>query len=199
MGSVGWMDHVHFSIVLIIWRKSCIQLYSLQLWVNSKAYVAYWTVGQTRSRTYKKYNLYFYSSTATFVWIRNTVRESSHISSFCGSRRTHTEELTGLLEWPADFPFRLSDQWISAFNPKLQMLYCFSSPMRKYKHPLCLTYFLFVVSFRNLHISFFFPVICWSSMRTEISVILSTSNKLHFFSFLWNHFVDVILRPHWIS
>ena len=31
-----------------------------------------------------KYNLYFYSSTATFVWSKNTVRESSHTSFFCG-------------------------------------------------------------------------------------------------------------------
>ena len=48
------------------------------------------------------------------------------------------------------------------------------------------------------HTSVFFSVICWSYLRTEISVILSTGNKLHFFSFLVNHFVDVILRQHWI-
>ena len=42
----------------------------------------------------------------------------------------------------------------------------------------------------------FFPVICWSYLLTEISVILSTGNKSHsrhhlFFSFLWNHFVAI--------
>ena len=36
------------------------------------------------------------------MWCRNTPSESSHISFFCGSRRTHTGELTGLLEWLAD-------------------------------------------------------------------------------------------------
>ena len=50
----------------------------------------------------------------------------------------------------------------------------------------------------------FFPVICWFYLWTEISVTLSIGNKLYsspscfLFSFLWNHFVDVILRPHWI-
>ena len=32
----------------------------------------------------QKYNLYFYSSTATLVWNRHTDRESSHLSFFCG-------------------------------------------------------------------------------------------------------------------
>ena len=50
----------------------------------------------------------------------------------------------------------------------------------------------------------FFLVICWSYLRTAICVTLFMCNKLYsspssfIFSFLWNQFVDVILRPHWI-
>ena len=148
----------------------------------------------------QKYNLYFYSFTATFVWNTNTVRESSHISFFCGGRRTHTGELTGLLEWLADLPLRLRDQHISVIYPKLQTLYCLfkshteiwtsSSPhvFSVYGWLSELTYFSF------------FPVICWSYLQTEISVILSTGNKLHsfyhplFFSFLWNHFIGCWIK-----
>ena len=46
-----------------------------------------------------------------------------------------------------------------------------------------------------------FPVICWSNLQTEIFVTPYTGNNyipLLFFSFQWNHFVDVILRPDWI-
>ena len=81
-----------------------------------------------------KYNLYFYSLTATLVWSRNAVRESSHLSFFCVGRKTHTGELTGLLEWLADLclrlrdqrisPLRLSDQQTSTFSPKLQCICC---------------------------------------------------------------------------
>ena len=50
----------------------------------------------------------------------------------------------------------------------------------------------------------FFPVICWSYLRTEISISLSMGNRLYsrthilYFSFVWKHFVDVMLRTHWI-
>ena len=149
---------------------------------------------------------------------RNTVRERLHISFFWGrdpfcevvQRPENTyEELTGLLEWLAGLSLHLRDQqtsslclsdhWISAFSPKLQTLYCLfkchvevwtSSP-----HVL--------VGYWNLHTSGFFLVICWSYLQTEISVTLSIGNKLHshhhllFFSFLWDHFVDVILWLHW--
>ena len=123
------------------------------------------------------------------MWRRNTGRESSHISFFCGVRGTHSGELTGLLEWLADLLLRLRDQRISPFawassgslpsvqNYRPQIV--FSSPMRKYEHPLRITYFLFMAGYRNLHTSVF-PVICWSYLRTEIFVILSTSDKLHF-------------------
>ena len=62
---------------------------------------------QRRTHRYEKYNLYFYSLTAMIVCSRNTVREGSHISFFCGGdpfcevvRRLENRhgEMTGLLE-----------------------------------------------------------------------------------------------------
>ena len=70
----------------------------LHRWTNNEKHVDIW-----------KYNLYFYSSTVTVVCSRNTVRESSHISFFCGGdpfcevvpRLENTQEgRIGLLEWP---------------------------------------------------------------------------------------------------
>ena len=74
----------------------------LNRWTNNEELVDIW-----------KHNLCFYSSTVTFVWSRNTVRECSHISFFCGGdhfcevvrrpENTHKGvELTGLPERPAD-------------------------------------------------------------------------------------------------
>ena len=71
-------------------------------------------------------------------------------------------------------PLCLSDQRISAFSPKLQILYCLSSPMNTPLHPRI---FLLVAGYRNLHTSGFFPVISWSYRRTEISVTRSIGNK----------------------
>ena len=126
-----------------------------------------------------EYHLYFYSLTATFVWSRNTIKESSHLSFFCGRDRfckvvrrldsTHGE-LTGLLEWPAGLskrisPLRLSNQrifpfvWVtSGFLRSVQNYRpytVFSSPVQTYEH-LRLTYFLFMAGFRKLHTSVFF-------------------------------------------
>ena len=102
----------------------------------------------------------------------------------CGGRRTYTGELTGLLVWPADLCLlsKITDLILS-FESHVFSVYGSLSE---------LTYFRC------------FTVICWSYQRTDISVILSNGNKLlsrhHplFFSFLWNHFLDVILRPYWI-
>ena len=112
------------------------------------------------------------------MWSRNTV--SSHIPFFCGgdplcvfARRPENAhgELTGLLEWLAGLPL----------SPKLQTLYCFPIPTRKYEHASSPTYFLFMAGYRNLHTSVFVfcLVNCWSYLRTEISITLSTSNKSH--------------------
>ena len=77
-------------------------------------------------------------------------------------------------------PLRLSDQWISAFSPKLPTLCCLfkshaeiwtsSSPhvFSVYGRLSELTYF-----------RFFFSVICWSYLRKEISVPLSIGDKLY--------------------
>ena len=133
----------------------------------------------------EKYNLYFYSSTATFVWSWNTVRESSHISFFWGrglfceveQRPENTHRGADMCAWVTSgfFPLHLRDQRISpiAWETSGSLLFVsvtsgsmpsvqnyrpyivFSSPMRKYEHPLRLTYFLFTAGFRNLHTSFF--------------------------------------------
>ena len=88
----------------------------------------------------------FYTSSATIVCSRNTVRESSHTSFFCAGTllwSSATGKPTVCLSdqwtppslgWPAGHshrlrdqptsPFRLSDNRISAFSPKLQILYC---------------------------------------------------------------------------
>ena len=168
--------------------------------------------------TYRcKYNLYFYSSTATTVCNRNTVRESSHIYflwrgpflwsiAMAGEHTREADRSTWGTTRP--LPFRLSDQWISPLrlsdhwiSPPVQNYrdyIVFSSPMRKYEHPLRLTYRLVI----GTYMLPFFPVLCWSSLRTEISVTLSIGNELYsrhhnlFFDFLSDYFDDVILRPH---
>ena len=67
----------------------------------------------------------------------------------------------------------------------------FSSPMRKYEHPLRPTYFSVYGWLSELtYFRVFFSLICWSYLRTEISVTLSIGNKLYYrhhilyFSFL---------------
>ena len=69
--------------------------------------------------------------------------------------------------------------------------------MQKYEHTSSPMYFLFMAGYQNLHTSIFFFLVIWSYLQTEISVTLSTGNKLHsspssfiFFSFLWKRFVD---------
>ena len=52
---------------------------------------------------------------------------------------------------------------------------------RKYEHATSPTYFLFMAGYRNFPTSaFIFSVICWSYLRTEISVNLSTGNNYIF-------------------
>ena len=61
-------------IVTFMFHIFFISLYHiLNCWTNNEELVDIY-----------KYNLYLYSSTATFVWSRNTLRESSFISFFCG-------------------------------------------------------------------------------------------------------------------
>ena len=96
----------------------------------------------------------------------------------------HTGELTYLLEWLADLPLCLRDQWIStlrlsdqrisAFSPKLQFLYCFSISMNT---PLRPCIFLFVAGYRNLHTSGFFGNL----------LILTANGNMSFYSLAINY------------
>ena len=146
----------------------------------------------------------------TIVCSRNTVWQSPHISFFCGGdpfyevvqRPENTrEELTGLLGWPVVLSTsleRLAD---------LCLQYKITDPILSFKsheHACSPAYFSVYGWLSELTCFFYFPVICWSYLRTEISITLSIGNKLYsrrhliFFSFLWDHLVDVILWPPWI-
>ena len=93
---------------------------------------------------------------------RNTVRGSSHISFFCDSLKLQT--LYCLLKSNAGI-------WTRLFA---HVFFCLWLVIGTYILP-----------------GFFFSVICWSYLRTEISVSLSIGNKLYsrqhilYFSFLW--------------
>ena len=100
-------------------------------------------------------------------------------------------ELTGLLEWPVGLSLRLSDQRISAFSSKLQTLYCLLKSHADTRMSSPPTYFSVYGWLSELTHFRFFSVICWSYLRTDISVTLSIGNKLYsrhhilYFSFLW--------------
>ena len=97
-----------------------------------------------------------------FVWSRNTVRESSHISFFCGGdpfrevvrRPENTHGRADRFAWVTSRP-PPSLEWSSGlcFQSKIQTLYCLSSPRNT---PLRLCIFLFMAGYRNLHTSVFF-------------------------------------------
>ena len=109
---------------------------------------------------------------------------------------THGEP-TGLLEWPAGLCLqsKITDLILSSQLPWGNK----NSPLRPRIFCLWLVIGTYILLF------FFFPVICWSCLWTEISVTLSIGNKLYsrhhllLCSFLWNYFVYVILWPHWSS
>ena len=125
------------------------------------------------------------------------------------------EELPGLLEWPACLSLRLRDQRTSPLRFELPVNLCLQSkitnlilsfqvPCGSMNILFASRIFLFMAGYRNLHASGFFPLICWSYLRKEISVTLSIGNKLYsrhhilYFSFLGKHIVGVILWPPWI-
>ena len=150
-----------------------------------------------------KYNLYFYSSTVTFVWSRNTVRESSHISFFSGKDplcelKRRPENTHGGVD---SFAEVTSGSLSQSKIPDLVLSFNSHAEIRTrlFAHVFSIYGWL-----SELTHSRFFTVICWPYLRTEISFTVSTGNKLYpchyslFYSFLWNHFVGVILRPHWI-
>ena len=126
----------------------------------------------------------------------STVWESSYIPLFCGRDTFHEvvrrpenthEELTGLVEWPARLSLHLRDQRISLFRIATSR----SLPQSKFTD-LILSFLVPCGSMNILftHVFFcswlvigtyilpgFFPVICWSYLRTEISVTQSIGNK----------------------
>ena len=174
-------ERENYSKSKYIARLSPLLVSHIASWTNNEKLVDIW-----------KYNLYFYSSTAAIVCRRNTVRESSHISFFYGGNPycevvrlpeyTH-EELTGLLEWPTGLSLRLGDQRVSSFAwaasrsipsvPKLQTLYClFKSHAEVWTSSKPYVFFCLWLII-GIYILPFFPVICWSYLRTEISVTLS--------------------------
>ena len=112
------------------------------------------------------------------MWSRNTIRESSHISFFCGRKPFVWFRMTTGKHTQESWQIGLSIQRVS-LSPKLQTLYCLSSPMWKYEHASLPTYFLFIAGIGTYILPLLFLVICWSYLRTEISGILSTGNKLH--------------------
>ena len=129
---------------------------------------------------------------------RDAIRDSSHISFFCGrdpiceveqKPENKHEELTGLLEWPACLSLCLRDQWTSPFvwltTGSLRSVqnyrpYIVSQvPSGKMNILLASRIFCLCLVIGTCILPFFFPVICWSYLRTEISVTLSIGNKLY--------------------
>ena len=134
---------------------------------------------QWRPYRYIKNNLYFYFSTATFVWNRNTVKESSLISFFCGGeplcelerRPENTDVGANRFAWMTSgslLQSKITDLILSCKSHAKIWTRLHAHVFSVYGWLLELTYFML-----------FFSVIFWSHLRTEISVILSTRNKLH--------------------
>ena len=120
-----------------------------------------------------KYNLYLYSSSATIVCSRNTVRKISYISFFCGGdpfwEVVHWPENTHEMQTGLCLLSKLTDLILSFQVPCGNMNILFTPHI-----------FLFMTCYRNLHtLVFFFWVICWSYQQMEISVTLSLGNKLY--------------------
>ena len=125
---------------------------------------------------------------------KNTVRESSHISFFCGGdpfcevvrrpENTH-EKLTGLLEWPACFSLRLSSHWISPFtwetSGSLPFVWATTGSLPSVQNYR--SYIVFQVPWTRLfaHLFFCLWLVIGTNIlpRTEISVTLSIGNELY--------------------
>ena len=127
---------------------------------------------------------------------RNTVRESSHIYFFCGrgpllsseTAKEHTQHvclgdsLVSLFTWETSrsLPFT----WATSRSlPSVQNYRPYIVFQVPWTRLFTSRIFLFMAGYQNLHTSAFFPVICWSYLRTEISVTLSIDNKLYSLSF----------------
>ena len=132
------------------------------------------------------------------MWSRNTVRSRNSVTETLFLCSASVGEHT-LGSWHVC----LRDPQVSVSVRNFRLYIVFQLPRRNMNlhlrpHIFCLWLVI------GTHILLFFPVICWSYLGTEIYVMLSIGNRLYsspssfIFSFLWNHFVDVILQPHWI-
>ena len=121
---------------------------------------------------------------------RNTVRESSHISFFYGMdlfcevvrrpENTHGEADRSAWVTSGSPPFAWAP---NGFLPSVQNYrpYIVSQvPCRNMNILFASRLFCLWLVIGTYILLGVFPVICWSYLQTEISVILSTGNKLHF-------------------
>ena len=136
--------------------------------------VAYCTAGQTTKNSFIYKNIihiFILRRRRLCVVGIQSERVRTYLSSEAGNpfcevvrwpENTHGE-LTGLLEWSAGLCLqsKITDLILSFQVPCGRMNILFTSRI-----------FLFMAGYRNLHYSVFFPEICWSYLRTEISVIL---------------------------
>ena len=124
-----------------------------------------------------KYNLYYYSSTATFVWSRNAVRESSYISFFRGGEPLC--EFERRPENTHDGAYRFA--WVtSGFLSQFKitdLILSFNSYAEIWTRLFAYTFSVY--GWLSELTTLFIPVICWSYLWTELSVTLSTDNKLY--------------------
>ena len=113
---------------------------------------------------------------------RNTVKESSHISFFCGGGSFLRSSATAGEHTQGSWQVCLNDQRISAFSPKLLTYSFFQVPCGYMNILFAHVFFCLWLVIGTYILPFFFSVICWSYLRTEISVTLS---YFFYFSFLW--------------
>ena len=110
------------------------------------------------------------------MWSRNTVRESSHISFFCGRHTLRVlERRPQNTHWEADRFLEITSGSPSQSKIK-DLILSFNSHVVIWTH--LFAHVIYVYGWLSeLTYSRFSPVICWSYLRTEISVILYTFNK----------------------
>ena len=112
------------------------------------------------------------------MWSRNTVRESSYLSFFCGG-----DPLCALgrrpenTHWGADMFAWVTSRSLSQ-SKIADLIWSFNSHAeiwtRLFAHVFSVYGWLSELTYFHS-----FPAICWSSLRTEISVTLSIGNKLY--------------------
>ena len=109
----------------------------------------------------------------TFAWVTHRSLRSLEQPAGLSLSLEQTADLSLRLRDQQNSPLRLSDQRISPSVQNYRPYIVFSSPMRKYEHPLRLTYFFCLWMIIGTYILSFFLVICWFYLQTEISITLS--------------------------